>query len=95
MGQGGSGLGYAGIHDGLVVEFDMVQSPEEHDTTPLHISVRAALGGILSADEDSNQTLGRVDVNLPNYAGHTQADGGLVPRNFGTRSVLSDIHGWF
>jgi len=55
LGLGGSGIGYAGLLDGIAVEFDTRHSGEEKDPLTNHISIHSAVRSPLSQYEVSRR----------------------------------------
>jgi len=84
MGNGGDGIGYDGLTNGIAVEFDTVQSPTRADPLKPHVSIHESLGAILTAREShTNEKL----YELDNFVGYDE-----IPSNAQRQRTVTIRH---
>jgi len=65
LGRGNSALGFGGIHTGIAIEFDIIQSTQQHDPNHNHISIHTAVKAPLSAFESHPARVAHMSRELP------------------------------
>ena len=73
IGNIGSGLGYEGINNGIVFEFDFIRQSDKEDYKKPHLSIHYNLNGEISSKSDKDCT-NLCNIILPNFYDNTIDD---------------------